>query len=125
MTRRGRIFYAILWILTVLAYSVPWARAESTVFVGWNFTIPFSITYVIGIILGLIVLATKRWAFGLTILAGILMLLGIVGAAFGYGIMAALGPFAGERIELEAGIGLAFLLSIIYMIGGAILVRKE
>ena len=87
------MLYGILWILTVVAYSIPWARVEGQTFVGWNFTVPFSITYVIGIILGLIVLATKRWAFGLTIAAGILMLLGVAGAMFGYTIAGAVGGF--------------------------------
>jgi len=90
MASKWRIIYGILWLLTVIAYSVPWARAGDKVFVGWNFTIPFSITYLIGILLGLIVLVTRFKPITMTVIAGILMLLGVVGAYLGLGAMALL-----------------------------------
>ena len=105
---KARVLYGILWILTVVAYSIPWARAKGQTFVGWSFTVPFSITYVVGIILGLIVLATKRWVFGLTIVAGILMLLGVAGAMFGYVIAGAVGALTGKEVTKEAGYGTRF-----------------
>ena len=120
----GRALYGVLWALTVVAYSTPWARVGGELVTGWGFTIPFSITYVIGMLLGLIVLATKRWAFGLTIVAGILMLLGLVGAAIGYWTAGTLGALIGEEVVMEGGMGLAFLASIVYMVGGAILAAR-
>jgi len=86
---------------------------------GWNFTVPFSITYVIGILLGLIALIVRYKPVLMTIIAGILMILGVVGALLGYSLMAALSTFTGAKTSIEAGVGLAFIVSIIYMVAGA------
>ena len=124
MSWKYRIIYGILWLLTLIAYSVPWIRADDTVYVGWNFTIPFSITYLIGLLLGLIVLAIKWKPVVVTVIAGILMLLGILGAFFGIGMMKILGTIVGKEVVHEAGIGFAFLMSIIYMVCGAIVGKR-
>jgi len=121
---KGRVIYGILWVLTVVAYSLPWASIDGKSYTGWAFTLPFSITYLIGMILGLIVLITKRWAFSLTIVAGVLMLLGIAGAVIGWGMAAALEVFIGGKVIMEVGVGLAFILSIIYLICGAIIAKR-
>lgn len=121
---KWHVAYFIVWLLTTVAYSLPWARAGEKVFVGWNFTIPFSITYVIGMILGLIVLLLKYKPVALTIVAGILMFLGIVGASLGFGLAGVLGALTGEKVTTEAGIGLAFLATIIYMVLGAYAGKK-
>ena len=119
-----RVVYAILWLLTVIAYSVPWASADGKSFVGWNFTVPFSITYLIGIVLGLVVLVVKFKPVAMTIVAGVLMILGVAGAVFGYGMMVALAGFVGSQAKAEAGMGLALLLSIVYTVLGAHVGRK-
>jgi len=46
-------------------------------------------------VLRLIVLIIKRWIFGLAIVAGVLMFLGIVGAIIGYGMVRVLEVFIG------------------------------
>jgi hypothetical protein len=94
------------------------------VFYGWNFTMPFSITYLIGVSLGLIILATKWKPISMTVVAGILMFLGFVGATIGMGMMTGVGWLVGKTVRAEGGIGLSFLISIIYMVGGAIAGKK-
>lgn len=122
---RWRVVYGVLWILALIAYSVPWAStSDGRVFYGWNFTISFSITYLIGLLLGLVVLAIKWHPVSVTIVAGILMILGIVGASFGLGIAKVLWGLAGVEIRAEGGIGLAFIISLIYMVGGAIIGKR-
>jgi peptidoglycan/LPS O-acetylase OafA/YrhL len=119
-----RVVYAILWLLAVIAYSLPWATVDGQTFVGWNFTIPFSITYLIGLILGLVVLIARFKPVAMTIVAGILMLLGIVGAYLGLGVAAVLAGLAGGEAKAEAGIGLALIVSIIYTVLGAYVGKK-
>jgi hypothetical protein len=108
----------------VIAYSIPWATANGQTFVGWNFTIPFSITYLIGIILGLVVLLLRFKPVVMTIVAGILMLLGIAGADLGLGTASILMGIVGGEAKAEAGMGLAFIVSIIYTVLGAYVGKK-
>ena len=124
MRMKWRVVYAVLLILTVIAYSMPWAKVDSKVFVGWNFTMPFSVTYVIGIRLGLIVLITKYKPVLMTILAGILMMLGLVGGTIGVGAMEVLGGFTGAKVSWEGGPGAAFIFIIVYMVIGAYAAKK-
>lgn len=119
-----RVVYALLWLLTMIAYSLPWATVDSKLYVGWNFTIPFSITYLIGLLLGLIVLIVKFRPVMMTIIAGILMLLGIVGAFLGLGTLTVLAGFVGSKVNTEAGIGFALIMSIIYTVLGAYVGKK-
>ncbi len=121
---KARVIYGVLWILATIVYFLPWAKVDDRVFTGYAFTVPFSFTYLIGIILGLIVLATKWAEVLMTLIAGILMILGVFGAMFGFTIVGALAGFTSETATMEAGIGLAFLLSIIYTIAGTIAARK-
>ena len=119
-----RVVYAVLWLLMVIAYSVPWASVDGKLYVGWNFTIPFSITYLIGIVLGLVVLVVKFKPVTMSIVAGVLMILGVAGALFGYTMMEVLVGFVGSQSKAEAGMGLALLLSIAYTVLGAYVGRK-
>lgn len=120
----ARLWYLILWMLALIGYSVPWARADARVFIGWEFTIPFSITYLIALLIGLVVLITRSSPLVLTVLSGMLMLLGLAGAGFGLEIMVALAGLAGARASHEPGIGFAFLVSILYLVLGSYLARK-
>lgn len=105
---KWRLLYALLWLLTVVAYSVPWMSATSAwggaeVFTGWSFTIPFSITYFIGMLLGLTVLLTRFSPVAATIASGVLMFLGIVGAGIGVGMAKAVGAVSkmvGGNVEV-------------------------
>jgi hypothetical protein len=119
-----RVIYAIPWLLTVIAYSTPWATIDGQTFVGWNFTMPFSITYLIGLILGLVVLVVRFKPVVMTIVAGILMLLGVAGAYLGLGVAAVLAGLAGGEAKAEAGIGLALIVSIIYTVLGTYVGKK-
>jgi predicted RNA-binding Zn-ribbon protein involved in translation (DUF1610 family) len=121
---KHRIIYLILWLLTFIAYSIPWASVDGQSYTGWNFTIPFSITYVIGIVLGLVVLILRFKPVMLTLVAGILMLLGVVGAGVGHEIGAVLAGLIGKTSRFEAGIGFAFLISVIFTIAGAYVGKK-
>jgi len=118
-----RIIYAVLWLLTVIAYSMPWVSVNGKSFVGWNFTVPFSITYVIGIVLGLIVLTVKFKPITMTIVAGILMILGVAGAMFA-SVIGGLAGLMGTEMKTEAGMGFAFILSIVYTVAGAYIGKK-
>jgi hypothetical protein len=125
MKMNWRIVYALLWFLTLVTYSLPWAStSDGEVFYGWNFTMPFSITYLIGMLLGLIVLATKWKPIPMTVVAGVLMILGFFGASIGMGMMTGVGWLVGKTVKAEGGIGLSFLTSIIYMVGGAVTGKK-
>jgi uncharacterized membrane protein len=119
-----RVIYAVLWLLTIIAYSTPWAKVDDSSFVGWNFTIPFSITYLIGMVLGLTVLVVKFKPVTMTVIAGVLMILGVTGATLGCQIAATLAGLAGAQVKAEAGMGLALLLSIVYTVAGAYVGRK-
>ena len=121
---RYRIIYAVLWLLTVVAYSMPWASIDGEMYTGWSFTLPFSFTYLIGILIGLVVLITKFKPIAMTIIAGILMILGLVGASLGYGLAAALAGIMEAKVTTEAGMGFAFIAIILYMIVGAYAGKK-
>ncbi|MCC6014134.1 MAG: hypothetical protein LM564_00325 [Desulfurococcaceae archaeon] len=90
-----RAVYAFLWLLTAIAYSLPWATVDGMSYVGWNLTVPFSITYLIGLLLGLVVLVAGFKPVTMTIIAGVLMLLGVAGALLGLGAAAVLAGLAG------------------------------
>jgi hypothetical protein len=119
-----RAVYAFLWLLTVIAYSLPWATVDGRSYVGWNFTVPFSITYLIGLLLGLVVLVARFKPVTMTIIAGVLMLLGVAGAFLGLGAAAVLAGLAGGRANPEAGMGLALVVSMVYTVLGAYVGRK-
>jgi hypothetical protein len=69
----------------VIAYSLPWATVDGRSYVGWNSTVPFSTTYLTGLPLGLVVLVARFKPVTMTIIAGVLMLLGVAGAFLGLG----------------------------------------
>jgi len=85
-----------------------------------NFAVPFSITYLIGIVLGLVVLIVEFKPITMTVAAGVLMILGVAGAGMATELL--INPQFQARAE--AGMGLALLLSIVYTVLGAYLGRK-
>jgi len=79
-----RVIYVALWLLTVVAFSVPWASIDGETCTGWRFLVllPFSgltYMYLIGMLIGLMVLITKSKPATTTIATGALMILGLVG----------------------------------------------
>jgi uncharacterized oligopeptide transporter (OPT) family protein len=119
-----RAVYALLWLLAVIAYSLPWATVDGRSYVGWNFTVPFSIAYLMGLLLDLVVLVAGFKPVTMTIIAGVLMLLGVAGAFLGLGAAAVLAGLAGGRANPEAGMGLALVVSMVYTVLGAYVGRK-
>jgi hypothetical protein len=57
--------------------------------------VPFSITYLTGLPLGLVVLVAEFRPVTMTIIAGVLVLLGVAGAFLGLGAAAVLAGLAG------------------------------
>jgi len=122
--RKYRLIYGVLWLAAVVVYSVPWIRLDGDVYTGWNCTLPFSLPYVIGLLLGLVVLLTTRLPFGLSLAAGILMILGVVGAVFGYYFAELVATLAGGYVAMEPGMGIAFLYSLVYTVAAPVVGRK-
>ncbi|AFL66914.1 hypothetical protein [Desulfurococcus amylolyticus] len=85
---------------------------------------PFTTTYLIGLLLGLIALVTKQHSTVLTIAGSILMILGIVGAFLEAGVAYAIGASAGMEVSMEWGMGFALLATIVYMVVGAVIAKK-
>ena len=123
-----KIFYTFLWLLALIAYSIPWAEIETysgvKTFDGWSFTVPFSFTYVIGLALGLLVILAN-WKPALSsVLAGILMLIGVIGGESGYALAEGVCALEGGRAVVLSGMGLAFIVSIVYIVLGGYIGKK-
>jgi len=123
-----RVIYAVLWLLTVVAFSVPWARFDDETYIGWRLLIflPFSTlmyAYLLGMLIGLMVLTTRpitqSSVVKMTIMAGGLMIFGLVGAFPVYMVAEIF-----HRVTIEAGMGFAFIASMLYMIAGAHVGRR-
>jgi len=119
---KWRVLYGILCLLALWAFLSPWTKIDGTTYTGLSFVVPFSLTYLIGLVLAFVVLFTAYRAVGLTITAGILMLLGVVGGVLGAGIAGGLAQVAGKTgAHVATGLVSALLISIIYTIAGAII----
>jgi len=122
--QKYRLIYGVIWLIAVIAYSIPWAQADGETFTGWAFTIPFSLTYLIGLLFGLIVLISKKWSFGLSLASGILMIVGVAGGVGGAMVGQMVGELAGREFIALPGIGFAFLWSIIYTVVAPVVGKK-
>jgi len=126
--KSSKILYALLWVVAVIAYSVPWAKiityTKSETFTGWSFTVPFSFTYVLGLAIGALVLISEWKPSIASVVAGILMLVGVVGGMVGYTIAAGLCELEGGKAVTAEGMGFAFLVSVAYIILGGYLGKK-
>ncbi len=122
---KWRITYGILSLLALWAFFSPWSRMGTATYTGLNYVVPFSLTYLIGLVLAFIVLFTGYRAIGLTITAGILMFLGVIGGVIGAGISGGLSQATGgASAHTAGGIAFAFLISIVYAILGSIAGNK-
>ena len=88
-----------------------------------------TITYPIGLAIGLTALATKWKPVGLTVVAGILMVIGAIVMAFlGIFFVFLEGllrvPLEFQSLSLVIGGSLAFIIALFYTVGGAIVARK-
>ena len=120
-----RITYAVLCVLALVAYFMPWATMGDTSYSGWSGIVPFTFTYFIGLIIALVVLFTRYKAVGLTIFAGILMFIGVLGGIAIAGVAGGLSEAAGGgAAHTGGGMVFAFLISVAYTILGAIAGNK-
>jgi parallel beta-helix repeat protein len=120
--------YAVLWFLALTAYLVP-LTSVSLDYESLLFVLMLTITYPIGLAIGLTALATKWKPVGLTVVAGILMIIGAI-------LMASLGllfvflegflrvPLEFQSLSLVIGGSRAFIIALFYTVGGAIVARK-
>jgi hypothetical protein len=88
-----------------------------------------TITYPIGLAIGLTALTTKRKPVGLTVVAGILMIIGAImmsslGLLFVFleGILSV--PLEFQSLSLVIGGSRAFIIALCYTVGGTIVARK-
>jgi len=120
--------YAVLWFLALTVYLVP-LTSVSLDYESLLFVLMLTITYPIGLAIGLTALATKWKPVGLTVVAGILMIIGAI-------LMSSLGilflfleallrvPSEFQSLSLVIGGHLAFIIALFYTVGGAIVARK-
>ncbi len=115
-----RIIYGGLVIIAIIAYFMPWADNGQQALFGWQMILPLSFTYFIGLILGIVIFATNYKPVGLSIFAGILMIIGVVisGGLIGVGVAFSNGSAGGY--QFGSGIELAALISLVYAILGPI-----
>ena len=122
------LVYAVLWFLALTVYLVP-LTSVSLDYESLLFVLMLTITYPIGLAIGLTALATKWKPVGLTVVAGILMIIGAI-------LMSSLGllfvflegilrlPSEFQFLSLIIGGSLAFIIALVYTIAGAIVARK-
>ena len=117
-----KITYGILVLIALVAFVMPWMNAGGQSIAGWEMIIPFSFTYLIGLILAIIILFTSYKPVGLTIFAGILMLIGVIASGTVVGFIAGMSQAAQTAggPEVGSGVGLAMLISLFYTILGPI-----
>ena len=119
---KWKITYGLLLLIVLIAYLLPWYKSADKTLSGIEFILPFTLTYFIGLILGVIVLFTSYKPIGITIVAGILILVGIIGGLIGSGIMGVIEE--NSQIETGAGLVLAIIIFIPYIIVSSIAANK-
>lgn len=151
--KKLKIYCAILLILMLIAFSTPWyptyvpLKGEygfqkmnpsplhqyfigSEPYTGWDI-LPFTAPCVIGFLLGLAVLLTKRRPFALSMVAGALIFLGVLVAGLACApsvIETWTSPqyiYGRGGPALENGWYFALLTSVAYLVGGAVLARSN
>lgn len=104
-------------LIAVIAYFMPWINTVP----GWATILPFSFTYFIGLILGIVIFATEYKPVGLSIFAGILMIIGVIVTGVLVGLIYSLSP---NGPQFQGGFTIAFLISLVYVILGPIAGNK-
>ena len=115
-----RITYGLLVLIALIAYFMPWINSGGQNIPGWATILPFSFTYFVGLVLGIVIFSTSYKAVGLSILAGILMISGVMitGVFIGLGVAFSQGTAGGS--QFGSGLGLAMIISLVYVILGPI-----
>lgn len=121
-----KITYGLLVALAVISYFMPWMSIGSESFPGWGLILPFSFPYFVGLILAIVVLFTEYKAVGLSIFAGILMIISILvsGVMIGFGAGLSAYAHSTDPMEMGSGFQLATLVSLVYVILGPIVGNK-
>jgi len=119
----SRIIYAILVILAIVAYGMPWMITDGQSFPGWAMILPFTFGYFIGLILAVVILFTGYKAVGLSIFAGILMVISILISGVIIGLGAGLSSFShsGSDMPMGNGFELAAITSMVFVVLGPIM----
>ena len=115
-----RITYGVLVLVALIAYFMPWINTGTQLLPGWATILPFSFAYFIGLILGIVIFSTTYKPVGLTILAGILMIIGVIvtGALIGFT------SAASGSSQFGGGFSIALIVSLVYVILGPIAGNK-
>lgn len=100
--------YLFLWGLTFISYFLPWISINQEMYSG--FELASSFTYLVGLAFGLVVLYTKLNPVTLTIVAGILMFIGVLAAPLSIPSY----YLSHYPIRFRSGYLLSLALSIIY-----------
>jgi fluoride ion exporter CrcB/FEX len=135
---KGQMVLAVLLLLSIVSCFLPWLTAKVTVDgedrsttnqgyqyiipLGARYTIPIAIINIVGILLSVYSFKATENVRKLNIIAGILMLVGAIGA-FAYTFSAALGEAGGSSnisvdVSAEYGIGLQILSGFLMIIVG-------
>ncbi len=114
--------YAVLVIIAVVAYVLPWMVIGNQNFPGWTMILPFSFAYFVGLILAIVILFTEYKAVGLSIFAGILMIISVLvsGVIIGLGVGFSAYSQSGGSMQMGIGFNLATIISLVYTILGPI-----
>jgi len=112
----SRILYGILILVSIWSYFQPWSVLDGQTVIGFATVLPFSFSYFIGLILGIVILFTGYRATGLSIFAGILMIIGTLVAGMLMGLLS-----LGGNVTLETGFMTALICSFTFPIFGGIL----
>lgn len=116
---KWRIIYGLLCTLIIISYSLPWSVIGDKTYNGWQMMLPCSFAFFIGLILSLVVLFVNFKPVTLTIIAGVLLILGVFGGLVGIGVSMVV-----IKGETGYGLGLSFLVSIVYTIVGSVVGNK-
>lgn len=118
---KPRMVYAVLWMLNLIACFMPWTRWTTGWMVLFFHIITMGGLYVTGLIVGLIVLVTKRHAVELTIISGIFMIIGTLCIMI-YLLMRSIAFNIPEKPEF--GLFAAYIFAVVYTIIGTIMSKK-
>lgn len=106
-----RIF-VFSWILCLIAYLMPWAEGNKGILLGFSLA-PFTLPYLIGLIVGLVSLMAKVRKLLLAIAASMLMVFGVFMVIF-YWYSLAL--HYGGVAKLMIGVWIALIASALYLL---------
>ncbi|KXB00248.1 hypothetical protein AKJ41_04220 [candidate division MSBL1 archaeon SCGC-AAA259O05] len=122
---RSRKIYGVIWVVATIAYFFPWFTTGPFTFTGWGLGNPYSVTYLLGIVIGGIVLLGRVKPFWLTIGGGIAMIFGVIRSYSGMtGKLADVAGASGWKTSIETGFAFAFLMANAFLVLGGWISRR-